>query len=187
MSEFVKRGFGNVLAALVVGWLVSFSILQVQAQAIVPADQQFWGSYDNLRFGVTAEVPLVGFSAMSPPENGDGQGYISDSGEAQIAVYGGYWTVLADSFSDYRVLQRQYLEDDGADITYEPSGSDWFVFSGYLGNQIFYIKAMTTPNCEAAGHIYFLFPTAKRDEMSSIIEYMEDSLSLHASDACPAG
>ncbi len=171
-------------------WVVAFglfvfSILPTQAQNIPPADHQIWDEYHNARFGVRSDVPLIGFMAHPESANGDGKNILSETRQITISVFGSRWNIMSNSFADYRAQQRQMLLEQGAEITYAPGGRTWFVFSGYLGDQIFYFKSITRQGCAAAGHIYFLFPTHEKSVMSPIIEHMEDSFSLGISDGCP--
>lgn len=154
-------------------------------QEIVSPTEQVWASYANPRFGVSASLPSVGFVPQPLSENGDGISLLSVSGQSTITVFGSYWAATSNSFSDYRAQQGHNLENLGANITYAPGGNSWFVFSGYLGDDIFYFKSTTRSNCPVAGHIYFKFPAIYKDQMSYIIERMEDSLHLGPSEACP--
>lgn len=164
---------------------ILFIVPTAFAQSLPPADQQIWSTYENERFGVTAEVPTVGFFQQDDPENGDGVLLLDATGEIEIRVFGNYWNTLSPTFSAYWSERREYLMREGAQITYRPGGPGWFVFSGYLGRQIFYFKATTRQDCSVAGHIYFLFPADQRDAVSPIIERMEDSLKLGPSPDCP--
>lgn len=156
------------------------------AQEIVPPNQQVWASYENQRFGVIATLPSVGFVPQPLSDNGDGISLVSNSGKSTITVFGSYWASTANSFANYRAQQGQNLVSLGANITYAPGGRSWFVFSGYLGDDIFYFKSTTRTNCPIAGHIYFKFPAIYKDQMSYIIERMEDDMRLGQSVDCPA-
>lgn len=164
---------------------LAFIALPAQAQSqIVPAHQQNWQPYVSSQFAVSSDVPTSGF--VFPQQNNDyGLSSQSQDGSVAVTVFAAYWNNEAARFSDYRALQRQKLEQIGADITYSPGGNSWFVFSGFLGEDIFYFKATTRSNCPLAGHIYFKFPAYEKDTMSPIIEHMEDSMRLNASDVCP--
>lgn len=172
-----------IAASLVV--TIMLVVPSALAQSLPPADEQVWETYENGRFGVTAEVPVVGFFPQEPPENGDGLTLLDASGEIEIRVFGNHWDTQSETFSAYWSERRNYLRRERAQITYSPGGPGWFVFSGYLGDQIFYFKAITRRNCSVAGHIYFLFPAAQRNAMSLIIERMEDSLELNPTPDCP--
>lgn len=180
------RVYKRIRNFLICCGLAFMGIVSAQAQGVVSADQQVWDRYVNQRFGVISDVPRVGFYTQLPSDNGDGQSYIDDTGEVEIRIFGSYWDVLADQFADYKEMQRDYLLDSGADITYSPSGKSWFVFSGYLDNKIFYLKATTRSGCSVAGQIDFLYPKVERKAMSSIIERMEDTLFLGDSMDCPS-
>jgi hypothetical protein len=184
--DFAVKTFRSVTGGLLLGFGLFFTtLLPVQAADIVSAERQIWDLYQNPRFGVRTDVPRIGFFPQLPPDNGDGQTFKNASGDVEITVYGSYWTAMADRFSDYKSQERQTLLDMGAEITYQPSGNNWFVFSGYLQGRIFYMKATTRSNCPVAGQIYFLYPVADRKVMGTLVEYMENSFSLGPSADCP--
>ncbi|MBU1174242.1 MAG: hypothetical protein KKH72_02485 [Alphaproteobacteria bacterium] len=163
--------------ALVLAGLLSGTAL---ADGIAPADRQVWTRYVNERFGVFAEVPALGFAAEPPPENGDGQAWTAPP-DVEIAVYGNYWTVMTDSFAAYRDMQRGYLTDDGATITYEPERTNWFVFSGYLADgRIFYDKTVIMPGCDVSANVHMVYPRDQRTPMDAITTRVAGSLALDA-------
>lgn len=165
--------------------LLAFGTLTALAQSqIVPAHLQVWQPYVSSQFNVSSDIPTSGF--VFPQQNNDyGLASQSQDGLVTVTVFAAYWNDNASRFSEYRALQRQKLEQIGANITYAPGGNSWFVFSGFLGEDIFYFKATTRSNCPLAGHIYFKFPAYEKDTMSPIIEHMEDSMRLDSSDVCP--
>ncbi|MCF6303153.1 MAG: hypothetical protein L3J13_08140 [Devosiaceae bacterium] len=185
MSEAVFNSVSSGQKALGVGALLLFlmSASFAQSEIVMPEDQM-WELYISPQYQVSAEVPRVGFVAQ-PEANDYGRAYVSDGGNVVITVFATKWGDTSSSFAEYRREQLQKLQDVGAEITYSPGGNRWFVYSGYLGGDIFYFKATTRQNCPLAGHIYFKFPIAQKDAMSPIIERMEDSLQLNASDVCP--
>ena len=185
MKYFTSHLLAKFWTAIWMVGLLGLSAFSVQAQSLVPANQQAWGHYVSDQFQVSSDVPTLGFSAPSQA-NDYGRNYLSDSGEVIVTVFAAYWNDNAAQFADYRRDQREKLEQIGAEITYAPGGNSWFVFSGFLGDDIFYFKATTRTNCPLAGHIYFKFPAHQKATMSPIIEHMEDTLRLNASDVCPA-
>ncbi|HHS83258.1 MAG TPA: hypothetical protein ENJ68_07040 [Devosia sp.] len=156
------------------------------AQNIPPISQQTWDSFSVAQFGVSASVPRYGFVPQNL-NSGYGESWYNQNGDITISVFANYWNGNATSFSGYRAQQRAALEGAGADITYAPGGNSWFVFSGFAGDDIFYLKSMTRSNCPVAAHIYFKFPKTLKPVVSPIIETMENSLRLGPSPACPNG
>ncbi len=168
------------------GFVSVAGIVGAQAQEVVPLNQMEWGTYLNEAYGVYVEVPRTGFIEQ-PSSNEAGDTLLSQSGYTIITMFGSDWTNTAPQFSDYKTYWQNQFESQGAEITYAPSGNKWFVFSGYLGDNIFYLKASTRTNCSVAGHLYFSFPKSERESVSPLIEYMEDSFRLEPSQNCPAG
>ncbi len=182
MTNKISHLIGGALLALGV---LAFGAFPALAQSqIVPAHLQNWQPYVSTQFSVSSDVPTTGF-VFSQQNNDYGLASQSQDGSVSVTVFAAYWNDNAAQFSDYRALQRQKLEQIGANITYAPGGNSWFVFSGFLGEDIFYFKASTRPNCPLAGHIYFKFPAYEKDTMGPIIEHMEDSMRLNPSDVCP--
>ncbi len=169
-----------MLAGLITGIV---GIASAVAAGLPGMDQQVWVHYFNPRFGVSADVPQIGFIAQPPPANGDGQGWMAPFG-TEIAVYGAYWDVLDPDFVSHRATRRGYLVEEGARITYEPARSNWFVFSGYLADgRIFYDKTLIIPGCGVSANIHIVYSRMLRDPMDDITTHVAKSLTLAAS-AC---
>jgi formylglycine-generating enzyme required for sulfatase activity len=91
-------------------------------------------TYRNGRFGFVLEVPSS-LEAKEPPTNGDGQRFVSRDGRAFVSVAGAPNVSLQASF-------ETSLKDSAAKVTYKVAKSDWYVVSGFVGDSIFYNKAI---------------------------------------------
>lgn len=153
--------------------VVAMAMLQVPA-----AMAGKWGTYTNPRFGTKVDVPLNGFVADPPPQNGDGQSWTSNDGRGQISVYGSF-IVVADTFPGYRRFMLDSAREDGLDITYSASKRGWFAYSGFQGNDIIYVKVVRSENCSSpvANHIYLQYPKDQRATYNPIVKQMAKSLS----------
>jgi len=136
-----------------------------------------WTTYVNPRFGTRAEVPLNGFSADRPPENGDGQSWTSADGKGRISVYGSF-IVVAETFRGYREFTLNTARADGVTITYSAGTGDWFAYSGTRGSVIVYMKALLSKDCTApiAHHIYLRYPATQRKRYDAIVTRIANSL-----------
>jgi len=165
-------------------FLMTVSGVVSAAGEVVPAAEQDWRHYTNERFGFSVDVPEVGFYPQEAPANSDGRTFLNEAGDVEIRVFGANWTASAADFTDYRAHRRQVLDEVDAEITYAPSGETWFVYTGFLESDIFYVKGLTRAGCDVAAHIFFTFPEDERPDMSGIVERMEDTLRLDESPPC---
>lgn len=151
---------------------------------IVPAvAQQAWQSYLNPRYGTADELPAAGFIADAAPENGDGQSWTSADGLGRLRVYGAQIAV-ADSAAGYRKFTLQAARDRGVDITYSAGKRGWFAYSGTVGDDIVYMKAVVSEACGTltAHHIHLRYPAAQRERYAPIVAHM--AATLHAVPVC---
>ncbi len=102
-------------------------------------------TYHNDRFDIKGRVPIE-FIAMHAPENGDGREFRSTINSGRVIIAGSY--NLYDSFSEFRKESKRLYVEDGADITLETGGDDWFVLSGFHRGQIFYTRVEQGRNCD---------------------------------------
>jgi hypothetical protein len=158
------------------GWYVFMAAALIVACCSI-ALANGWTTYVNPRFGTRAEVPLTGFSADRPPENGDGQSWTSTDGESRISVYGSFM-VVADTFQGYREFTLNTARKDGVTITYSAGTNSWFAYSGTQGSAIVYMKALLSNDCAPpiVHHIYLQYPAAHRIRYDMIVTRMAKSL-----------
>ncbi len=144
---------------------------------VAPAFSAQWERYVNSRFGTSAEVPARGFIAEPVPANNDGQIWKSADGRGSIAVYGSYISVV-DTFKQYRDFMLDSARSNGLDITYNVGGRSWFVYSGYLGNDIVYAKVVRSRNCSetVVNHIYLQYPKSQKLRYDAIVTRMAKTL-----------
>ena len=161
-----------------------FLALVIMALA-VPALAADWVRYSNPRFGATADVPAEGFIANPPPDNGDGQSWVSEDGKGEIAVYGSF-VVIAETFEAYRNFLIKSAKDEGLDIIYDVGGRGWFGYSGLQGSDIVYMKVVRAENCSAlvANHIYLKYPASQKESYDPIVRRMAKSLTSKLGMAC---
>lgn len=145
------------------------------ARSIAIADD--WMSYVNPRFGTTAEVPVEGFAANRPPDNGDGQSWASVDGKGTISIYGSFM-VVADTFQGYREFTLNTAREDGVTITHSAGRDDWFAYSGTRGPDIVYMKALLSKDCAppTAHHVYLKYPATQRKRYDPIVTRVAKSL-----------
>lgn len=155
------------------GTLASALVFAFASAALADA----WTRYVNPRFGTRADVPAEGFVADPAPQNGGGQSWTSVDGQGRISVYGSF-TVVADSFKDYRAFTLDAARDSGVAITYSAAKDTWFAYSGTVGSEIVYEKAVLSRDCNphVANHIYLRYPAVQRARYDAIVKRMAKSL-----------
>ena len=135
-----------------------------------------WDRYVNPRFGTNALVPEDFFEGAES-DNGDGKSFFAKSGRGEIRIYGQY-NVLSEDLEGYRQQRIGFIEEDGAEITYAPTGENWFVLSGYEGGDIFYLRVMHAPECSPAviHSIYIRYPKEDKALWDEIVAKASGSL-----------
>lgn len=94
-----------------------------------------WATYVNPRFGTTADYPADVFSEPDEPsENGDGQGFRSEDGEARLVIYG-QRNVRRDTPQSYLA---NYVDLAGVEITVRWVTDRLYVISGVRGDRMLY-------------------------------------------------
>lgn len=127
-------------------------------------------TYVNDRFGTTAVFPDDVFSQpQPPPENGDGQRWLSTDG-ASLAIYGGY-NVLDETPEG--LIEAAKVA--GRTVTYSKAGRDWAVISGTDGDDIFYERHEFGD--ETIHSIVVAYPAALKGKYDAIVGKIAASLS----------
>jgi hypothetical protein len=133
-----------------------------------------WIKYRNARFGTLADIPSAGFTWDRAPDNGDGQSWIGNDG-GKITVAAGF---LPENWDELRDLRLRWAVDDGVNITYAPTGRDWFVISGRKGDNIYYTRTMRSEKCPDVAHnVYFEYPAERKSDWDNIVLRASNSLS----------
>ncbi|GMA63462.1 hypothetical protein [Alicyclobacillus fastidiosus] len=98
-------------------------------------------NYTNPRFGFSLSVPAA-YQKGPAPEDGDGQGWSTDNNSVTVRAFGQY------------NVQHETVKSVAASltaneqVTYQQSGSNWCVVSGYEGSNIVYEKVFVgAPTC----------------------------------------
>lgn len=132
-----------------------------------PAQAAEWTAYENPRFGYTSEIP-PDYRLSFESENGDGRIYHSPDGDL-LAFWGA--EIEGGDFAD--VLADKMAEDAAAgwDISYRRVTPGWASYSGILGDQIRYVRAIDTCGGRA---VYFLmdYRRSAKEEYDPIVTRM---------------
>ncbi len=153
------------------------AIIFLASLPVVPAQAGQWLIYNNARYGTSADIPANGFSAEPSAQNGDGQTWVSADGRGRILVFGEL-VVTSATLPAYRQQILSYARSDGVDIVYNVAKKNWFVYSGFIGNDIVYEKVLVARGCDPmlAHHVYLKYPISQKKRYDSIVRRVAASL-----------
>ena len=180
------RGATVISGRRATSWLAAGLGLAGIVAWVSAASASDWTRYSNGRFGASAEVPAIGFVAEPPPENGDGRGWKSADGKGEISIYGSF-AASADNFEDYHRQALDYARADGVAVSYQAGKrNQWFVYSGTIGDDIVYMKAIRAEPCPhlVVNHIFFRYPADQRDRYAPIVTHGAKSLTTAPAIEC---
>jgi hypothetical protein len=129
-----------------------------------------WTTYVNERFGTILDYPSDLFVTEGAYDDG---GFRFVSAEAALEVQAAENT-SGETAADLR--QRLLASGRYDEVTYQPSGSTWFVLSGYREDRIFYEKYIFRGGVVHAFAVEF--PTAAKPVYAPMVERMEDSFGV---------
>jgi hypothetical protein len=142
-------------------------------QTVQAQGQPGWTPYKNPRFGYTLSYPAGVFTPQPPPDNGDGQSFLSADGRAKVVVYG---ALNSENFTPSKYRETILREFGGYDqMDYSPTGKTWFVLSGFRGENIYYQKVMFSCGGSVINVLSVTFPRAEKKFYEGLVETMEDN------------
>ena len=134
--------------------------------------QERWATYSNPRFGTTADYPADLFTVQDPPpENGDGQGFRTADGRAQLSIFGGY-NVEHDTPQSYVARNDEFESASFKRVT-----SDFYAVSGTRDAAIYYDRCNFPPgNDDILNCIHITYPAAEKSAWDGIVTRISQSL-----------
>ena len=145
-----------------------------------------WTTYVNDRFGTAVQIPESDLRYLPPPQNGDGQAWVSKDTDVSLVVYGNYWGVTVESWDDYRTDMRRYMLEEKVILTYAPQGDGWFVLSGKVGNNIVYMRVSRSKRCpDIAHHLRLEYPASQKERRDAMVTRVSKSMGEVPSAGCP--
>ncbi len=141
----------------------------VGAQAIIPliaaSSSPAWTRYGSERYGTSIEAP-GGWVAKRPPDNGDGRELASPDGRASIVV-----------FAQRDVLGQGLVPSRDMPLTYKARGSNWAVFSGARGDEIFYERMLVAcSDHRLIHHVVIVYKANDLARMAPVVRRVAGSL-----------
>ncbi len=171
VTDFRIRGeflIGNATA-----WLSSVELIGSAADAPVAAPKPGgWSIYQNPRFGTRIDYPSGRFHALPAPENGDGQTFETADGRMRFLVFG---QNQIDGLDARAMMARDRDWGSYDQVTYQTSGSGWYVMTGYVGNKIFYRKVVIDSSAGVVHVFEITYPKAARASLDAVVTRMSKS------------
>ncbi len=128
---------------------------------MVARGQSGYKTYVNARFGYRISYP-ADFTPQEESQNGDGRKFTSADGQAELAAWGSNnaldRAIAEEADADYEFLLKERFP--GSKITYKTRGKNFFVYSGTVGDRIFYWKKIHRGDTIVG--FEFVYPAAQR-------------------------
>jgi hypothetical protein len=114
------------------------------AEVTIPPERYIeYDRYFNPRFEFSLAYPENLVSPQAPPQNNDGRTFVSPEGDIEIKAFGYHNSLNQPLSAAYQRAARSHTQEHPTrDVTYKTRGENWFVVSGYQGNDIFYTKTI---------------------------------------------
>jgi hypothetical protein len=103
-----------------------------------PALAQFWGHYENARFGYALDIP-PGFSGSGESDKGDGQLFFNVAAEQMMSVRG---KELAGTFEGEAAAASAALRSQGWTITEQSTTADWATITATRDHRLTYERTI---------------------------------------------
>ena len=174
-AEYLNGDTRSAMASI--DWLGAAGIAPPQQPAGTgkrPGADPGWQSYSNTRFGTQISYPTHLFAPMPPPENNDGRSFSGIDGGQKFYVFGQF---NIDALGIPALMDRDISLGGYNRITYKTSGNDWYVFSGYVGKNIFYHKVLVDTRNEVLHVFEITYPAALKAAYDQVVTDMAASFS----------
>jgi hypothetical protein len=136
------------------------------------AAEASWRTYINPRFGVAVDYPPIFTREDPPPDNGDGQTFSTQRGEAILKVFGSY---NVDNEKSDQLMASQKRRDVA--YTYERAAKTWFVISGTRNDQISYTRCnLPADRSDVLGCIELEYPSTDAAQWHDVVVRLAESL-----------
>lgn len=145
-----------------------FAFVPIEASAQSPR----WTDLEDAGYGVSILYPAGIFEPVALDEPGM-RAFESTDGKAKFLV-GARSNAKDDTPQSYR---RHLLKDFNRydDVTYQPSGGNWFVLSGYRGGEVYYEKVAFSCDRSVVNVFAISYPVADRARYDPVVERMENT------------
>ncbi|MFN3926008.1 MAG: hypothetical protein ACK4QL_01505 [Pseudanabaenaceae cyanobacterium] len=150
-------------------WLVVILLL-LSLSSFKPTGAQInYRRYCNSRFGFCVDY-LKTFRIDPPPANGDGRRFTHGNLEMIVS---GRFNVFQQNLDSVRRESIFCANGIRPIVTYQFVGKNFFVVSGFCGNQIFYRKVYV--GRENINSLYFQYPKHDKNLYDSLVTHIANS------------
>ncbi len=125
-------------------------------------------SYANPRFGFSVKYP-TNLDKQTESDNGEGKEFKSSDGFKMLVYGSNNVSVLNQSLDE--LYQKELISHK--DVTYKVKKRDWFVVSGYDGENIFYVKKYVGSG--STNTLNLVYPSNLRDKYYDVINVISKS------------
>jgi hypothetical protein len=142
------------------GWfclLAAAGLVAIMAGVVMA---QSYKKYCNPRFGFCVAYP-VHFGLEPAPVNNDGRAFYDGQGLRMSAS--GSNNVMDETLESERGSQERQFDS----ISYRTGGTNWYVLSGYKGNEIIYLKTYVGQG--SSNHLYISYPARLQAEYQDVV------------------
>lgn len=151
--------------------LAGLVLLSAFAAGTARAQSGAWAVYANTKYGFSGCYPGDSFTGTGESDAGDGQEFTA-ADCAKIYLFGAY--VMDDPPLDNLRDEMSFEETNYLGASAKPVlqrlGPDYFIFSGYAGNQIVFEKKLLSHGVFIS--LVFTYPQAKRARYDKLIAPM---------------
>lgn len=137
------------------------------------AAAQEWVHYVNERFGTSLDYPGDLFVLDRGPDNGDGQSFSPVSGETITLTV---WAGFNINELDVEGIEKETFSSD-EQPTYRRKGKTWVVSSGFKGHDIFYRKAVLSPDGQIIHYLELTYPSRDKSRYDGLVARISRSFS----------
>lgn len=116
--------------------------------------------------------------AVPPPQGVNARGFVSPDGNSKIVLY------AKPANRPVAAQLRRLRSVHGGEITYERAGRSWIVVSGFVGNRIFYRKAILACGGRAWHYLEFEYPAAQKRAFDAFVTRSSAALGAYAKSGC---
>lgn len=113
-----------------------------RCDSVLQSKRVTYRTYSNARYQYSIVYPVGLLEPQGEAENGDGQKFVSKSGNAELIVFGANNIDNETTKGAYAKAVRAMGAETGGVVTYKVIKGNWFVVSGRHDSAIFYSKTI---------------------------------------------
>lgn len=157
----------NLIFLLLISTCPLLNASGVASAPVITATVSDYETYGNGRFGFSIDFPRKLLVPQRAADNGDGQTFISHDGKTRMSVWGSNNSADPSEPPDtpktvYAKALKAIKKDGKRQLTLKLQKDNWFVLSGFEGENIFYRKVYFIENQFINFEI--VYPSVQREQ-----------------------